>query len=866
MPPERSSSESKGSVSVPLATSAEERKRDACATPERAERVAEIVERVLEAEIPQRAALIVDLCGDDSELLGEVASLLQFQEKARDFIEAPAVEKVAEILTDGHSGMKAGEMIGEYRIVSLLGEGGMGEVYLAEDTSLGRKVAIKLLKFGLGAANIVRRFQQEERILAGLTHPNIAQLYGGAVMANGVPYFVMEYVEGARLDGYSRQNQLSILQRLELFRKICSAVSYAHQRLVIHRDIKPANIRVTPEGEPKLLDFGIAKLLDPATSTMTELTMTFAAVMTPEYASPEQVRGENITTASDVYSLGVVLFELLTEQKPYKVDNRTPANVARAITEQEPTRPSTAIAKGAGNPKSQIPNPKLLRGDLDNIVMKALRKEPERRYASVGQFSEDIRRHLEGRPVIARKDTIGYRTSKFVARNKVGVTAAVLILLAIIGGLVVSLWEAQNARHQRDMAERERLKAQRINTFLQDMLGAAAPEVKGYDIKVVDILSEASRHARAEAATQPDVMADVLLTLGRTYISLGLYAPAVENLEAARDASLKANGELHPTTANSLSCLGLALAYQAPTAGGESVSRRAVELQRKLHPEGSGELGVALYALGMNLIAKGQAKSAEPPLQEAVPLIKRHFGENHGYYMASLTALGAAQERMGKIDSAESLYRRALQVGRDVGPRYRIFIAQASGYLGTLLSDKGNFAEAEKMLLESQNVYREVLGEGNSNLAAMEASLGWLYLRAGKYDKAESEYRKALALLPKFLPPENNILVSAKALFGLTLTRAGKPEEGEPYLRDALEIRKKTLPTESYLIPLTESALGECLTARKRYAEAEPLLTRGFNDLKAKFGEKDQRVVEARERLVRLYETWGKAEQAARYR
>src|SRR4029077_2309824 len=348
--------------------------------PDRAQRIAQIVERVLEAEVPQRDALIVDLCGNDSELLREVASLLQFQEKARDFIETPVVEKVAEILGPDQGELKPGDMLGEYKIATLIGEGGMGEVYLAEDTKLKRKLAIKLLKLGLGRANLIRRFQQEERILAGLTHPNIAQLYGGVVTANGLPYFVMEYVEGKRLDDYCRDNQLSLLQRLSVFRKICAPVSYAHRHLVIHRDIKPANVRVTSDGEPKLLDFETAKLLDPATSTLADHTMTFAAVMTPDYASPEQVRGENMTTASDVYSLGVVLYELLTEQKPYRIDSRTPTAVARAISEQEPTRPSPAVARSSDRFNGQVPNPKLLRGDLDNIVLKAMRKEPARRY------------------------------------------------------------------------------------------------------------------------------------------------------------------------------------------------------------------------------------------------------------------------------------------------------------------------------------------------------------------------------------------------------------------------------------------------------------------------------------------------------
>ena len=497
--------------------------------PDRAERVAKIVERALDIDEKARASLIADLCGPDTGLREEVASLLAFQDKATDFIEKPAYQFAAEAIVDLDAGeLKAGELIGDYEIVSLIGEGGMGEVYLAEDAKLGRKVAIKLLKFGLASAHILRRFQQEERILAGLTHPNIARLYGGAVTANGLPYFVMEYVDGPRLDDYCRDHQLSIPQQLELFRKICAAVSYAHQHLVIHRDIKPANIRMTTDGEPKLLDFGIAKLLDPE-ANVPDMTMTFAAVMTPQYASPEQAHGEAMTTASDVYSLGVVLYELLTGQKPYKIDSRTPGAVARAIAEQEPTKPSTAIAKRGDNSKVEIRNSKFLKGDLDNIVLKALRKEPERRYGSVGQFSDDIRRYLEGRPVIARKDTLGYRTSKFVRRNKITVAAAALVLLAIISALIVSLWEARNAARQRDLAQQEKLRGEQINDFLQSILAAASPEEKGKDATVLEVLQDATQRIDAEFAKQPDLKAQALLTIGSTYNSLGNIVEAEES-------------------------------------------------------------------------------------------------------------------------------------------------------------------------------------------------------------------------------------------------------------------------------------------------------------------------------------------------
>jgi serine/threonine protein kinase/tetratricopeptide (TPR) repeat protein len=523
--------------------------------PERAERIADIVERALEAEIGRRGPLLVELCGDDRELFVEVASLLHFQEKARDFIETPAVETAAELFADERTGLRPGDALDGYRIISLIGEGGMGEVYLAEDTKLERNVAIKLLKLGLGTASIIRHFHQEERILAGLTHPNIAQLYGGDVTKNGLPYFVMEYVDGARLDDYCRDKQLSIAERLELFRKICAAVSYAHQHLVIHRDIKPANIRVTADAEPKLLDFGIAKLVDPNTAAITEQTMTLAAVMTPDYASPEQVRGENITTASDVYSLGVVLYELLTEQKPYKIDSRTPTNVARAIAEQQPTRPSIAVAKQSRTNGEVKILPKSLRGDLDNIVLMAMRKEPERRYASVGQFADDIRRHLEGRPVIARKDTVGYRTSKFVGRNKIAVAGAALVILTLIGGLIATGWEAHLAnRRFNDVRHLAHSLMFEIHDSVKDLQGSTPTRrlIVSRALEYLDSLArEAGRNAslQRELATAYEKVGDIqgnpyYANLGDTDGALVSYRKATSIRERLRNVGSTIESEM----------------------------------------------------------------------------------------------------------------------------------------------------------------------------------------------------------------------------------------------------------------------------------------------------------------------------------
>src|SRR5947208_8084089 len=393
---------------------------------------AELFKRALDRPAERRAPFLKEACGEDLELRGEVESLLEFNDQGDEFLEQPAIEIALKSFL--HGALKPDQRIGTYKVVAQIGSGGMGKVYLAHDQKLNRQVALKLVRFGTGGEETARHFQREAQILASLNHLNIAQLYGAEIIPDGFSFLIMEYVEGVRIDKYCDDNQLSVRDRLEMFRRVCGAVHYAHQRLIIHRDIKPANILITKEGEPKLLDFGIAKLLEPEASMAGEQTVTFAAAMTPEYASPEQVRGETMTTASDVYSLGVILYELLTGQRPYRIKGRNPAEIARAITEQEPARPSTAIARSSGSSKSQGPNPKILRGDLDNIVLNAMRKESHRRYASVEQFSDDIRRHLEGRPVNARKDTFGYRAIKFVQRNRIWVAMGTIVFLTLMAG------------------------------------------------------------------------------------------------------------------------------------------------------------------------------------------------------------------------------------------------------------------------------------------------------------------------------------------------------------------------------------------------------------------------------------------------
>ncbi len=522
---------------------------------ERLRRADEVVQSALERGADEQAAFLSAACAGDAALRAEVESLLSYRERARDFIESPALAFAAELLADGQDGgEKDGDeeagagarLIGPYRLVREVGRGGMGVVYMAErdDGEFRQRVAVKIIRQTLAGVETRRHFKRERQILASLNHPNIARLLDGGVSADGEPFLAMEYVEGVRIDHYADKRRLPAEARLELFRRVCAAVQYAHQNLVIHRDLKPSNILVTAEGVPKLLDFGIAKLLDPGGADAGAHTLTELGVMTPEYASPEQVRGESVTTASDVYSLGVVLYELLAGHGPYRVRSRQPDEIARAIREQEPERPSAAFRGGRDgrqsdggtgrrtnlrrtSPRPPVP-PSRLKGDLDNIVLMAMRKEPARRYASVAQLSEDIRRHLDGLPVIARKDTFKYRGAKFIKRHKAGAAAAALLVLTLVGGIVGVAWQARAAKEQarvaaqeRDRARTEAAKAARINAFLQSVFASADPSwySSGHgqrgEVKVVDVLGQAGRRVDAELKDQPEIRAELHHTIGR---------------------------------------------------------------------------------------------------------------------------------------------------------------------------------------------------------------------------------------------------------------------------------------------------------------------------------------------------------------
>lgn len=540
-------------------------------------------------------------CGADVLLRQELQSLLNSSDRTLADLRRPVEELAGEIIHEAGP-----QRIGPYQIVRLLGEGGMGLVYLARraDDQYQRLVAIKLMHAGLGrSTEMLRRFRVERQILANLDHPNIARLLDGGITAAGAPYLVMEYIDGIPIDDYCRRHPFSTAERLQLFRTVCGAVEYAHRNLVVHRDIKPGNVLVTEDGMPKLLDFGIAKLLDPENSNRTfAYTVETQRLMTPEYASPEQVRGEPVTTATDVYALGVVLYELLAGRPPFRLESASPLDVARVICEQEPVRPSTA---SRSNPAASPLQTRELRGDLDNIILKAMRKEPGRRYSSVAQLSEDVRCYLRGYPVEARGGARRYRAGKFVRRHKVALAAIVAGALAVVGfGIGMGLLAQR--------ATRERLRAERESRFLANIFEAATPEqARGREVTARELLDQGALRVDRELAGDPAQRASMLDNIGRAYDALGLYGKAEPLVERAYELRTRTPGDHELDLAASLENLANTLRLQDRYEKAEPLFRQALEIRQRVLGAKSDLVAESLNGLGGCLFLENKDAEAE---------------------------------------------------------------------------------------------------------------------------------------------------------------------------------------------------------------------------------------------------------------
>lgn len=887
-------------------------------TPERWQQIENIVQRLAELSEDQQADAVAAACGSDQELRDEVESLLKAYNKAGPFLESPALNTELDAVLADLDSYWIGRQIGSYTLVRRLGDGGMCSVFLAEraDDEYQGKVAIKLIRYGMESSNLRRRFHNERQILALLDNPNIARLLDGGTTDAGLPYIVMEYIEGVAIDVYCEQECLSLEKRLEIFGTVCKAVQHAHQNLIIHRDIKPANVLVTKRGHPKLVDFGIAKLLDPQSFPYAvATTKTAAQPMTPGYASPEQILGETITTATDVYSLGVVLFKILTGTLPYPSPKPGQA-LSEVILRAQPIKPSLAVVHPRDEPRQiRLSSPALgrpvsrrqwrrrLEGDLDTIVLKALHHDPRRRYGSAEQLADDLHRYLEGRPVSARRDGLLYRAGKLVQRNKLLAVGVVGFMILSSASAVFMSHQALQLAEQRDHAQREREQANRVATFVVDLFDVV--DDKGGTITARELLERATGNFPAASEIQPEHHAILLTTLGKLYGKLGAHDRAHELLTSALDEARRFLSPGHPNLLASLYELSLTQS----DLGDYQVSEETVRMLLAQAPQDKENL---LRADGKHHLAwlmslRGESEDAESLYKEALVLRQAMLGPEHPLVAKSLRALGTLHYHRGERDLAERFYRDALRIYRqDSDPKSLPDRAVALESLASTLRAISQFEEAESLARESLAIHLELYGDQHPVYAAtlVELALNKLYqgepaaadplLREalaqhrrffgdqhprtawnmallgssshdqGKIDDAETYYRQSIEILREKLP-KGFLLAMPLIGWGRLQVQLGKAREAEPMLREALALRMQSMPESSLLVARAEIALGECLTSLQDHDSAAAFLTRGYRKISSQPGHETWKR-DALRSLVRVYESRGLDEEARVYR
>jgi serine/threonine protein kinase len=749
-----------------------------------------------------------------------------------------------------------GDRIGPYRVLRTLGTGGMGEVYLAEraDAQFEQQVAIKVVHGGAPGTGMHSRLKLERQILAQLEHPNIAHLTDGGSLPDGRAYIVMEYVDGIAIDLYCDSNRLDVAARLKLFQIVCAAVHYAHQNLIVHRDLKPSNILVTAAGVPKLLDFGIAKLLDERQARQHTLAVTQAdiRIMTPDHASPEQVQGQLITTSSDVYVLGVLLYKLLAGTGPFVIASVRLSEIERAICERDPRPPSQAVHTDDSEESRSIAdarstNPKrlarTLAGDLDNIVLMAMRKEPERRYASAQQMASDIQRYLEGRPVIARRDTWSYRSSKFVRRHwlpvTAGVGAALLVLAFAANTYRQSLRiasERDRAAQQRERAEHERARAEEVSSFLVNLFKLSDPEEnRGNQVTARELLDSGAKRLQAGLQDQPETKAALLSTVGAVYDSLGQYQDAVPILNESLRLQAQSHDAAHVETFLEL---GHARMHMGDLRGAEGPLQEALHLSQTEFGARSLESGHSLWSLGMLRYQQGQYSEAKdlyirslgileqraaPPTdiavvlddlaqaytreqqwvlakqtyERALDIDRRMLGDDHPRVAPRLENLAIVAQNMGELKQAEALYVDALhREQRAYGDRHFETTVTKSSY-GLLLQREGRLVEAEPLLRDVLDVRLKLLGPEHYMVGYARVSLAMLLHDKGDLPGAESQFRQALAVYDESLPDNHQYRASLLMHFARLLVDRAKFEEALAKSNESIKIWAATLPESS---------------------------------------------------------------------
>ncbi|MFZ1292016.1 MAG: serine/threonine-protein kinase [Melioribacteraceae bacterium] len=805
-----------------------------------------IFQKALDLDKSEREKFFNNLSEEQKEYVDEVKSLIASYEKTEDFLEIAS--NYNQIFTSNENEIHPliGKHIGPYLIESEIGFGGMGIVFVGrrDDKEFDQKVAIKILKQGLSTKYLVKRFENERQILANLQHPNIAKLFDGGKTSDGLPYLIMEFIQGLLITEYCAKNNLDIKQILELFRIVCSAVHYAHQNLIIHRDLKPANILINEQGMPKLLDFGIAKLLDESVEIENiKLTQTKMWHLTPDYASPEQIKGENITTGSDVYSLGVLLYELISGNQPYKFFNVSPLSINKTIDETNIIKPSEIVKQSINskdekklNDKSEkqinaIKKSKMLKGDLDNIILKAMHKDPTQRYSSVQGLINDIERYLKGLPVNARKDTHFYRFSKFVNRHKIGAALFILFNILIFISIAAIIYQANIAAKERDNAKLEAQKSESVNDFLQEMLFSADPTEAGKDVKVYDILQKASKDVETGFKDQPGIEAAVRKTLGKTLTNLGEFEKAKPHLEKSLQLNEKIYGIESYQTGESLHELALYYHWIGDMKLADSLYKKSVNILRKNSETPPRALSSSINDYGILMQEQGNMNESLELLKEAYQIVEKNFGEKDRDIASIANNMALTLGDLKKNELAEKYYRQSLKIYLDLYGSNRPEISTIYNNLAYIYIDNEDYEKAHENFSKSLELKKNTWGENHSMVGLAYLNLGALEYTMNRFESAKENLIYSMNNF-KISLNVNHIWVGLSYYwFAKYLIEDSKPAEAEKYIRKSLKIYEKNYPKNHINIISAKAELGIALLNQKKYIESEKLLLNGFEEI-----------------------------------
>ena len=756
-------------------------------------------EEIAELAPAARAAALAGLAATDADLAAAVAELLAADAAAGEkFLSGGAAALapglVGEALGDAEPhGAAAGDRIGPYRLRALLGRGGMGEVWEAEraDGEFEQNVALKLLKRGMDSAEVLRRFRLERQILARLEHPNIARLLDGGLAPDGRPYLVLERIQGEPIVAWCQARRADLATRLRLVIAVAEAVELAHRNLVVHRDLKPSNLLVDATGTVKLLDFGIAKILvsegEPGDATRLE-----DRALTPAYAAPEQILGRPATTATDVYSLGVVLYELVAGRLPHTRSTTSHHGLAQEVERETLTRPSRVVAE-AGDGRAA----RALAGDLDTIVMKALAREPERRYGSISAFADDLRRYLDGRPVRARPDSGLYRARKFAARHRLAVVAAGLVVAALVAGLSLALWQARRAEQAARLAQAQASRAEKVRAFLVSIFEAADPaRARGETVEARTLLDEGARRIDAELAGEPELHAELLELLAGLYRKLGELEPAKSLAERAFAEHRRVFGDESVQAARSEWTLGWVLSNQGDFAAARERLEHAIAVLDRVEGPQSLAAADAREPLMELLFGVEGARGALLVVERRLATYRAVLGERDVRTALSLSDLGVVMNELGRVDEAEKAFRASAAIVDAILPADDPRVATPHSNLAGLLRESGRLPEAELEARKALGIKRKALGDRHPETALTLGQLGRILVESGRLEEAEAAVREGLAICEG-----RDLYTTAqlRSLLGTTLLSQGKGTAALAVFELAVEEHRALLPADHVL-------------------------------------------------------------------